>query len=259
MDKVKIIWLPVISSSIGQVYSSGLQLAFASPKLEQCHDFVYCKDFLQDALWGWYNNKQATIFSFKYDKKKQPPLSLDRTRLLVVNHQDKDFRNKVQNSLDLINQFCARMKLKKTKLYEAENSGKHKTGAFLFVGSERWMNAPPMISMFSLLIRAGCVHVKGNDCMDTLNKIANGELPKYQQSDQYQVKGAIPAIEKILKWGYRKWFYKENNKNYPSTASVSYIHGAGVCGLASKSTSGVCSYWTRKLKKIKNKGDNYVI
>ncbi len=80
-----------------QIYSIGYEFAFMSQKkvksvFEQATPFVYCKDFLHDALWAFINRTKVKIWSFEYDYQKNLPLMMDQTALCFRNTQFKGER-----------------------------------------------------------------------------------------------------------------------------------------------------------------------
>jgi hypothetical protein len=252
MDQVQIQWLKDGSGHIAQIYSSGLEFCFVSDDMRQCHAFVYCKDFLQDVVHGFIHKKRASIYGFSYDPSTQPPLCMNMCRIALTNSSDKDFREKIPNVVDFVNQVAKKLHLKRTQAFEAIDPPKKykKCGVFLLDGSSRWMNSPPMVSMYSLFVRCGFSHTKGKDFMETIDGIISGKIPPYQRNDRSQLTGAIKGINNILKVGYRKFFYIDNEKNYPKNTSVDILHNSG--GIqAFSSGSNVVPYWHRKsLKKV---------
>lgn len=63
-----------------QIYSKGFEFAFMSDidgTYQQACTFVYCKDFLHDAVWAMVNKTKWSIYSFKYDSAKDVPLDMD--------------------------------------------------------------------------------------------------------------------------------------------------------------------------------------
>lgn len=264
MDKVEIQWLKSQGGSIAQIYSSGLEFCFVSDDMRQCHTFVFCKDFLQDAIQGYLHNKKATIYGFSYDPTSSPGLCTKRTRIALANRNDDNFGGKMDGMVDFVNQFAKKLKLKRTHVFEAIDvpSKYSKCGIFLTDGSPRWMNSPPLISMYSLLLRVGCAHTKGHDYMETIKGLLDGKVKQYQTNDVVQLQNAMSGIEKILDVGYRKFFYIDSEKNYPENAATSTMHNScGIGGFSSGYSRGVCKYWHRKslqetLKVKKRPGKN---
>ena len=248
IEEVQVKWLTSASRSISQIYSSGLQYSLANDKFEQCHDLVFCKDFLQDAIHAHLHGGIASIYGFTYNPKTQPTLSLDRLRVLVVNSSDKNFNDKIPGALDFINQFCKKMKLKPSKVYKVSNPpAKYKNGAWIIDNSGMWNNAPPMVSMLTLLLRCGFVHKAGDDAMETIKGLTSGKVKPYQNNDSSYIQSGMKGIENILKFGYRKFFFIEIEKNYPKGADISTMHNStGIVAFSSGSTKGVCKYWNRR-------------
>ena len=247
-EKVKVDW-QAKARGISQVYSSGLEYCFVSNKFEQCHPFVFCKDFLQDCIYAHVNSKTASIFGFSYNPKTMAKIDMENTRIAVANSKDSSIGKKIDNVLDFINQFCKKLKLKRSKVFTCSNPPlKYRGGVYVLCGSGMWMNSPPLISLYSLLIRLGFVHTKGEDCIETINKILKGTIKPYQSSDTLQLMQAKNGIDKILKLGYRKFFYKDIKKNYPERVPVGTMHGScGIVGFSQNCTKNVVPYWNRGL------------
>jgi len=249
MQKVEIDWLKVSYGHIAQIYSSGVEFCFISDDNKQCHPFVYCKDFLQDVVHGHIHKKRSTIYGFSYDPEKQPPLSAKCTKIALANKSDKEFGVHVPKMLDFINQFAKKLKMKPTKIFEAESPIRKyaKSGVYVTEGSARWMNSPPLLSMYTLLMRIGLVHNVGVDCMETVNGILLGKISPYRATDKTQLKNAIKGINNILEVGYRKFFYIDDEKNYPKNAIIDTMHNScGIVGFSNGMSNRVVPYWHRK-------------
>ncbi len=246
--EVKVKWLSGKSGHLAQIYQTGLEYALCNAELEQCHDFVLCKDFIQDAIYSHLHGGIASIYGFTYDPKKHPKLSLDRLRLLVVNSNDSKFTEKIPNVLDFLNQFAKKLKMKATGAYLVSNPpSRYKNGCWLIDASGMWNNAPVLVSMFTLLLRVGFIHKKDNDCMDTIKQLVDGKIKPYQNNDRSYVQQGMKGIENIVKWGYRKFFYIETEKNYPKNTNIGTMHNqTGIVAFASGSTKSVCKYWNRR-------------
>ena len=75
-----------------QIYSKGFEFAFASAKgkgYKQACTFVYCKDFLHDAVWAAVNKTKWSVYGFHYDSKKDVPLDMEHCVFLFRNTQIK--------------------------------------------------------------------------------------------------------------------------------------------------------------------------
>jgi len=233
--KRSIIWLkPNKKAVISQIYSKGMEFAFASQDYQQCHQFVFCKDFLQDIIFANIHQKWVSIYDFNYSPYIDPRPCLDKIRILVTNANDSRLKIKIYNSLDILNQVEERLGIKKSLLRECwlppENY--RKSGIWMFEGSKRWINSPPMLSLYSLLIRVGCVHTIGVNFEKTINDIIDGKIKPYQKKDALWLKHAKPGIEKILRIGDRKIFYRDIKENYPNL-DIDVIHNQlGITGFS---------------------------
>jgi hypothetical protein len=233
--------------NIGQIYSNGLEFACAT-KTKQCSHFVYCKDFLHDAVWAQLYNKEIEIHGFKFDSAKNP-IDLDLTRMLMANSSDEHFASKIPAVLDFIHQVEKVLKLRRTTAEICENpSEEYDNGVFLLESSQRWMSSPPLLSMYTLLLRCGFVHTVGDDFIKTLNGIQSGDIKAYQGNDQDFLVDSRPAIDLILALGYRKIFFIDIKKNYPEYLEASVLHhDFGIRGYCwATETKSRIPYWHRK-------------
>lgn len=200
---------------IGQVYDSGIMFAFVNKDLKQISPPVYCKDFLQDVIGGLLRKIPVSIYGFKFDYEKGIHPDIKKTRLLVVNRSDKAIGEKIPNCLDFLHQFETKLKLSKTKVIKVTNEPKkYSNRAFIFEGSRRWICSPPMISLYTLLIRVGMVHTTGTNYEDTINGIITGKIKTYQGNDSFQLEDGLPGIQDIIKRSDRKIFGTLNLKNF---------------------------------------------
>ena len=153
---------------------------------------------------------------------------------MVANANDSKFKIKIKNALDMVNQVEEKLGIKKSILRECwlPPDNLEKSGVWLFEGSKRWLNSPPMLSLYSLLIRVGCVHTIGVNFEKTINDIISGELKPYQKKDALWLKHAKLGIEKILRLGDRRIFYRHMKDNYPNL-NIDVIHNQlGITGFS---------------------------
>ena len=115
-------------------------------------------------------DKPISNYNFKYDPKEKPKPYLEKIRLLTTNSSNNKFSKKITNSLDFINQLEDILGIKKSILRECNNPPEEytKSGIWFFEGHKRWINSPPMLSLYSLFIRIGCNHKKGNSYKTTI-------------------------------------------------------------------------------------------
>lgn len=238
-------------ADIWQIYSKGMEFAFLSANNEQCNQFVWCKDFLQDMIYATLHKKWVDIYQFKFSPYTDPLPSLEKIKLLVANANDSKLGKKVHNSLDMLNQVEDRLGIKRSILRECwlPPESYKKGGVWMFEGSKRWLNAPPMLSLYSLLIRVGCVHTVGENFEKTIDEIISGNIKPYQKKDALWLKHAKPGIEKILRIGDRRIFYRSIKDNYPNL-DIDVIHNQlGITGFAAdlqdkaKGRSVQIPYW----------------
>lgn len=219
--------------NILQIYKKGLEFAFVSNANEQCHPFVFCKDFLQLVIFSNIHEKSISLFNFNYNPKKNP-VSLDKLRIILRNTSDADFIKKIENAVVFINYFEKTLKIKQTKFCLCENN------TVLFVSSKRWLKSPPLISMYMLLVRIGMIHEKDKPIDYTINGILQNKIKPYQLKDFSLLKNSLYGIKKILEDGDRKSFYKDIKKNYPDI-NLMTIHKDGIL------------FYSTELSRINNK------
>jgi len=226
-----------------QIYVKGIEFAFVSEDGTQCHEFVWCKDFLHDVVYSCINKKPFEIYHFKYNPYSDPNPDLKKTRILIANPKDRSFREKLPECLDFLNQVESRLGMKNTTARECRSPPLGYESVFLLEGSKRWICSPPMISLYSLLIRTGFLHSRPDNFMSTMQKIKLGAIKPYQKFDKRWLVEAQSAMDLILKLGDRKVFSGKIEDNYPKNLSIDIVHNRlGIMGFAndifSKSHNG---------------------
>jgi len=259
----RIEWHPK-TQKICQIPKDGLEYALVSEDYRQVHQLVWCKDFLQDAIYGHINHKKINIYGFEYNPDTSPPIYLDQTRILITNWKDADFARKLlENCQEFLHEIEEILKLRKTVIERCENPPPRyrKAGVFLLNGSKRWMHAPPMISLYTLLIRVGFVHPLGQSAQATLNQIKANKLIPYnhhpgKETDVDLVADVFKGIKRILKYGDRRLFHRNIQQNYPlnnqygHVFSIHQMHDS--CGMMSFTTAtnkADFPHWYRFLEK----------
>lgn len=144
--------------------SSGYYFSFAShanpanpDEVTQCHPWIKCRDFLQDAVRAQLTGDPCSIFGFKFDAAKQPAIDLGKTVLLVARDTGIP-TEEVERILSVLNYFEKVAGIIPTRALEVDESGQERFKSIhLLVGSRIWVMSPVLISLYSFLIRvAGC-------------------------------------------------------------------------------------------------------
>lgn len=152
------------NNHLNEIYQTvQMKFAFCKPegtKVRQIHDFVLCRDFLNDALVASALKIKFNIYGFNFDgnEKKVP---LDKTYLLISSPN----KDKIENSLKLLNEIEKQTRTARTKIYPL-NVSKAFGDLYLAVGSPRWVKSTVMISLYTLLWRLGN-YVKFDGSLDT--------------------------------------------------------------------------------------------
>lgn len=253
-------------SKPAEIYSAGLQFSFASEDLEQCHGWVLCKDFLHDVIFGILNKSQVSIYGFTYDYRTMPHPDMKQMRMFVRDrnmsqHVGKfEMEKRIANLAEFMNKVETKLGFELSTVEEVqgvEKSGKTcKDRIFLITGDKRWMHAPPMISLFTLYVRAGLFHTAGDSYDKTIRKIKKKE-EKAQANDANYLNSSRKFRLAILKYGVGAFLEKmEDNYNLKKIGigdgnvanSIYSIHGC--LGIVHGKTVKV---WKTAVEKEKTK------
>lgn len=185
---------------------TGILFAFLSSKdngYKQCHTWIKCRDFLQDAVRNHITGNNESIYGFSYDPKTDPPIDMDRMRMLVTRKlsakkegASEELREIIKSALSIIHRVEKHGKIKPlTKLYLASG----KDDVYIFMGSKDWMDSSFMISLYTFLIRLGA-KTKGKE-FKTKKELdsALGDLAKKSgDHDIGYLKSILPYIYKVV-------------------------------------------------------------
>ena len=245
----KIDWY-VTQEMLNQVYRSGLEYAFVSRNFKQVCPFVYCKDFLHDALQGHLFGVRRKIHGFLYDPHKHKPIYTEHLRLIIACSRDRHFGDRMPSMLDFLHQIEDSLGIKRTTVREcADPPEKYKAGGiWLLEGHKRWMMAPPMLSMYTLMLRIGLVHTIGDEADLSMLKVQVGVVRGYGRYDKGQMKGAQKGVDRILRLGDQRIFSNDMKKNYSLAIPLDYLHDyMGIVGFSRRHTRHYMSDWHKEL------------
>ena len=244
-----------------QIYSRGFEFAFMSDidgTYQQACTFVYCKDFLHDAVWAFVNKTKWSIYSFKYDTAKDVPLDMDncvfafRNTLYKGKEKEAEFHAQRQACMEFLNGVEAMLGFEPSQVYEVPHSG---GPCWLVVGDKRWQIAPPMVGFYTLFIRLGFAHTPGESAEETLKKAHDGKIKIGDNTsyagnrDASYIKQAWKALQVLLKHSV-EIFHPTIEENYPKDmpSKVGSLHDyLGPVNFAKNaSVKKAMPYWFRE-------------
>jgi hypothetical protein len=247
-----------------EIYSTGVEFALLGrheKQWQQAMTFVHCKDFLHDAVWATLHKQPVEVYNFKYDPQKDLPIHLLRVALAFRNRDLAEspglekFHAHLEGCMDFLQQVDQELGFRPTHLYPV----KHNKGpCWLVLGDRRWLLAPPLISMYSLLIRTGYYHNPGGHFRRTLEQVRDGELGIHT-SDEYDsygeasgtndsryVEQAWDGLEAIFEHG-AALFHDDISENYPQLERFGLFHNDyGIVNFAKKRPEKKMPKWYRK-------------
>jgi hypothetical protein len=159
----KVEWYSKPRSLSEEYQQTGMQFAFVSaPKdgYKACHEWVLCRDFLQDAVKAQLTGKNFNVYGFCFKPGTNPPVDLKKMRMLVTkgtigDNQLDDFEESMKCGLEMLHYYerLAGWTLSRLKKVDATDSGKKVV--YMFTSSAMWLKSPVFISLHTLLIRLG--------------------------------------------------------------------------------------------------------
>lgn len=233
MDAVNITWTKNYTPA--QIYSAGIEFALCSDDNNQIGPFVLCKDFFQDLILASLHNTICSIYNYQYNPKTMPAPPDKNFKVLLANSRDKEFFYKIPSLLNFINQIEERVKVEKTTISLCQDPPKQYAGCgvYLLTADKQWMHAPPLMSMWTLLVRNGTKHKIGKTWEETIQGIIDGKIPPAQVHDHTFMKFSKPGLDLIIEKGI-DLFAKEKQKNYPKDKAGSAMHHySGIVGYGS--------------------------
>ncbi len=285
-----------------QIYDTGMEFALAGrvdKKWKQATTFVFCKDFLHDAIWSMVNKRSIHVHDFHYNPtgdlvkvpkepkygtkawwewsneyshlegdgplQKSIPIHMGRVALLLRDTSmskaklAKRFHEHRRGALDFLHQIEKQMGFRKTEILQVAGAGAKEGPTWLILGDKKWMLAPTLISLYSMLIRIGYYLNPGGEFMRTLEMMRDGEIGGPAEEDDYYgygesqaandasyLKQAWKGIQVILKHG-TKVFHPTMERNYPSDTKVYSFHDMyGIVAFASRKPAKRMPTWYRK-------------
>jgi hypothetical protein len=199
------------------------KFAFVTKQHKMCHQWVYCRDFLQDAIRVMLTEKPCEIYGFKYDPVKDRKLDMTTTRMAVSNIT----KEQAFSALKILHlfEFDAEIyRLSELDLTEEPNT-------VVFTSASDWMDSPFTISLYTFLIRLGYRDLNFNNKEEfkaECDRIINDRQNNCDNDAEY-MRSANKILWKVLpKRSYLSW----KEVDY-SGYDIHYFHNtSGVVSLA---------------------------
>jgi len=220
--------------TLSEVYQkTGVQFAFATTRpadrgsAKQCHDWVLCRDFLNDAVLAQHVNSHKGIYGFNYFPGTNPPIDFKNIRVLV-RKRERDIKLEeteqfIESALKIVNHFEVECGIKpKTKVRRVKNID----GTFLFIGSSEWIESPFMISLYTFLIRLGTrklVFETKEELAIKLETISN-EQREHGDTDINYLKSTRLYLYDIITNRKKYSFVKPNGEIFMSEYQIETFH-----------------------------------
>lgn len=220
---------------LSEIYqTSRLTFAFVSAPRDgskQCHQLVKCRDFLQDALRTQLTGNISKIYGFEFDRKKNPPIDLLRTRMLVRSGHSQERSDEVMlAAVKLLNHYEHMAGIAPSKV------ARHGTD-YIFNSVKFWMFSPALISLYTLLIRLGEYDLKftlhdDDSLMAAFNTLVKSTRTDNEVSYLRTIKDSVSTVVLCSHYIFEKSDKANFDKIYFRDLSISSFHNnTGIVGL----------------------------
>jgi hypothetical protein len=182
--------------NVAQQHWNGLEYCLLSKDNEQCYPFLYCKEFLLDVVWSTLYERNTDLYGFFYNPKLMPLADLSKTRILLRNKNDRNFDQNLVKSVLFLNLLEKELDFTKSKVHECADFNNNLVVAL--DGDVKWMHAPPMLSLYALLLRIGMGFDDSMSPWDYLEAVRDGNCNSICKSDGRYLGKALPTIRGIV-------------------------------------------------------------
>ena len=215
----------------------GIQYAFLSPDNVQCHPWIKCRDFLHDALRCHITGKKEGIYGFSYNPGTNPPLDLEKMRMMVKREPTKAESNAPENTKKMIDSAldivrCVEDYSGIEPLSDVYYTTEDKD-TYVFEGAVDWMESTFMISLYTFLIRLGAKKIKFKDKKELDSKLKKLCASRVADNDTNYLKTVLPFIYKIAEKRKELKYVKENGKRLFEGQTINLFHNyTGIVALS---------------------------
>lgn len=212
-----------------QQHWSGLEYCLLSEDNKQCYPLLYCKEFILDAVWSTLYGQKVELYGFNFNPRTMPLAYLKETRLLLRNKSDSEFDKNAAMSIKFLNLLERQLGFQKSKLYDVAPSTKHPV--FAVVADAKWMHAPPLLSLYALLLRVGMGYESGT-AWKYLESVRAGICRPICRSDSRYLLKSLATIKEVVATKCSR-FLPTMEENWPENVREWDIHeNCGIVSLA---------------------------
>lgn len=247
---------------LGQVYNKGFEYALVTEDNKLAGPFIFCKDFFNEAILSRLTNEAMSIYGYECEPSRPEQLCLSPLRIAIRNKtikNDEEFEQRLIFMKDFIHVMEDYLKISSKTSLTMVNNWKElsDTKVCLVEASSDWMFAPPLISLYTLLLRAG-FESSGLLELDEYKKPINilEKINKLGVVDsKFLTKETNTVIEQMAKAGFKNYLKNfsfssleqevEKNKTggKVSYGFVSFVHNfTGIVSFSNQRLAGETSW-----------------
>ena len=204
----------VTSTHLSEDVKHGLCYSFYVSN-KQCHQWVHCKDFLNDVVAATVNT--CSPFSIYGLRVPTIPISLKTCALLLKEEEPQMYS--VKAAIEFVNIVNDLVGFNKTRV-NSKVLPFYKTR-----GDKRWLHDPRLLSLYTLLLRLGLTYDGSGE--EFIAKIINSQIKTRYEPDFYSASDLHKAFEFV-----KTFDYSTNIRlNYPQLTSINvfnFHHHSGI-------------------------------
>lgn len=235
----------------------GMQYAFLSADNKQCHAWIKCRDFLHDALRCHITGKKEGIYGFSYNPGTDPPLDLEKMRMMVKREPAKvesksseDTKEMVDSALSILRCIEDYSGIKPLSDIYCTSGDKD---VYVFESAADWMESTFMISLYTFLIRLGAKKIKFKDKKELdskLKKLCAGKALNKDHDINY-LKDVLPFIYKIVENRKDLRYVGKDGKRFFEGQNINLFHNyTGIVALSRQAVKKKSGGNDAKLKDL---------
>jgi hypothetical protein len=186
----------------------------------QIGNWMRCKDYIQDCVWGSKMGRSYEVYGWNYDPKVDPRVS-DKWLILAMRWKNKtpeELDKGIANVKATVENLETRLKVPK---YQRTRFSRRINDYFIMYGGENWLRAPALVSLFTWMTRASLTN--DGQTFDSLMKMKKFVV----RNDGYYIRQGKVFVDELLEKGF-EGIPSDWNK-YTEAYNV---HGNGFVGAA---------------------------